>query len=417
MLARIKVRPKRPALKRRLTELTIQKAKPRASAYQIWDEKQGGLCLRVQPTGAKAWVVVYSRQGRSRWLTLGAANAIGLSDARRLAAKAMLAVAEGKDVAAEKRAERGAGTFSDLAAKYLEHAKRINKSWEQADALVRRFAIPRWGKLQASAIMRRDVRALMADITATAPILANNTLAAVSAVFSWGFGQEIVAANPAKGIARNPTRSRERVLSDSELVKFWSALDGIDSIRAAALRMILLTGQRPGEVANMRREHIKDNWWEMPGALIPGVWPGTKNKENHHIWLPKPAQDLRAAMSDSNGSTGFVFASPHGKPISKLDAAMRDVCAKLGIERATPHDLRRTFGTTITKLRLGRPAMARILNHSTNDEMGDVYDRHGYHDDDKRVMETVAARIMALVEGRAVDDNVARPDFTRVANG
>src|SRR6516165_4309118 len=102
----------------------------------------------------------------------------------------MLAVARGRDPAAEKRAERGAGTFAELAAKYVEqHAKKHNKSWQQADALIRRFAIPRWGKLQASAIMRRDVRALMTDITA--PVLANNTLAAVSAIFSWGFDQEI----------------------------------------------------------------------------------------------------------------------------------------------------------------------------------------------------------------------------------
>src|SRR6516162_2772021 len=139
MLAHIKRRPKRPAHKRRLTELTIRKAKPRATAYLIWDQKQGGLALRVQPTGSRSWVVVYSRQGRPRWLHLGKAAAIGLADARMLAAKAMLAVVQGQDPAAEKKAERGAGTFSDLAAKYLEHAKKHNKSWPQADALVRRF--------------------------------------------------------------------------------------------------------------------------------------------------------------------------------------------------------------------------------------------------------------------------------------
>ena len=63
----------------------------------------------------------------------------------------MLAVARGKDPAAEKRAERGAGTFADLAARYVErYAKKKNKSWRQADTLVRRYALPRWGKLQAA---------------------------------------------------------------------------------------------------------------------------------------------------------------------------------------------------------------------------------------------------------------------------
>ena len=404
MLAHIKRRPKRPAQKRRLTELFIRNAKPRDAAYLVWDTHQRGLALRVQPTGAKSWVTVYSRQGRSRWLYLGKADAIGLSDARMLAAKAMLAVAQGQDPAAERKAKRGAGTFADLHQRYLDgYAKRHNKSWQQADALIRRFAIPKWGKLQASSITRGDIKAMMTRIVA--PVLANNTLAAVSAIFSWGIQEEIVAANPCKLVRRNPTTSRERVLADSEVPLFWKAFGDLDPVRGAALKMILLTCQRPGEVSAMRAEHVVDGWWQMPGSPTP-VWPGTKNGESHRVWLPKPAQDLLAAMSDGNGTTGFIFASPRGGPISKLDAAMRDVCVKQGIERATPHDLRRTFGTTITKLKLGRDAMNRILNHSTNDDVGDVYDRHGYHDDDKRDMETVAAHIMALVEGRAADNVV-----------
>ena len=112
-------RPKRAARKVQLRELSVRKAKPKDKAYVIWDTKQRGLALRIQPTGSKAWVFVYSRQGRPRWLTLGAADAVGLADARILAAEAMLAVAKGKDPAAEKKAERGAGTFADLADRYV----------------------------------------------------------------------------------------------------------------------------------------------------------------------------------------------------------------------------------------------------------------------------------------------------------
>jgi integrase len=399
MLAPIKRRAKRPAHKRRLTELYVRKAKPGLT----WDTHQRGLALRVQPTGAKSWTVVYSRHGRARWLTLGAADAIGLSDARTLAARAMLAVAEGKDPAAEKRAERGAGSFAELAAKYVEqHAKRHNKSWRQAAHLVERYAIPRWGKLQAASITRGDIKQLMARIEA--PILANQTLAAVSAIFSWGIREEIVTANPCKLVERNATRSRERVLSDSELPLFWKALDGIDPVRAAALRMILLTGQRPGEVTYLRREHIKDGWWEMPGEPVPNIWPGTKNAASHRIWLPKPVQDLLAAMS-GNGSTGFIFAGSRGGAVANLDETMRAICKTLGIDKVTPHDLRRTHGTTITKLKFGRAAMNRIQNHKEGG-IGDVYDVHDYAAENRHIMETVAAKIMALVKGRADDGKV-----------
>jgi hypothetical protein len=76
--------------------------------------------MQRAPAVPRAWKVIYSRHGRPRWLHLGDAGAIGLADARTLAAEAMLAVAKGKDPAAEKRAERGAGTFAELAGKYLE---------------------------------------------------------------------------------------------------------------------------------------------------------------------------------------------------------------------------------------------------------------------------------------------------------
>src|SRR5262245_50627576 len=126
--------PLRALHKVRLTELKVRKAKARGSgALVIWDEVQRGLALRVQPTGGKSWYCVYARQGRTRWLRLGHADAIALGSARELAGEAMLAVARGKDPAAEKKAERGAGTFAELHDKYLEqHAKTHNKSWRQA---------------------------------------------------------------------------------------------------------------------------------------------------------------------------------------------------------------------------------------------------------------------------------------------
>jgi integrase len=411
MLAQIKRRAKRPVQKRRLTELYVRKAKPRAAAYLVWDTHQRGLALRVQPGGRRSWLCIYSRFGRSRWLTIGAADAIGLSDARMLAAKAMLAVAQGQDPAAEKKAERGAGTFAELAAKYVEqYAKRHNKSWRASETLIQRYVLPRYGRLAASAITRGDIKQMMSRMAAS-PIVANSVKAAISAIFNWGIGEEIVTANPCKLVPNYPTKSRERVLSDSELPKFWKAFGELDQTRGAALKAILLLGQRPGEVAHMRYEHVKDNWWEMPGEPIPTIgWPGLKNKHSHRIWLPKPVQELLAA--DRNGSTGFVFASPRGGPVAKLDDAMRETCAKLGVERATPHDCRRTHGSTITAMGFGRDAMNRIQNHREGG-VTDTYDRYAYETENKRVMESVAAKIMALAEGREADDKVARPSFKR----
>jgi integrase len=397
-------RSKRPALKRRLTELTVRKLAPKSDAYLVWDSHQRGLTIRVRPTGHKAWKVIYSRHGRPRWLHLGSTDVVPLADARTMAAEALLAVAKGRDPAAEKRAQRGPGTFEELHARYVEeHAKRVNRSWRQADALIRRYVLPRLGKLQASVITRADVKQLMARIAA--PITANQTLAAVSAVFTWAVKEDIVAANPCKLVARNPTRSRERVLAESEIAPLWKALDKIGSPRAAALRMLLLVGQRPGEVAHMRREHIKDGWWELPGAPIHGIWPGTKNGKSHRVWLPAAARIIIKDVPEEGELSGFVFAAPRGGPIKGLHLAVREACTNIGIEPVRPHDLRRTHGTTVTKLKFGRDAMNRIQNHIEGG-IADVYDQYEYDEENRHIMEAVAAKIMALVEGRTAGNVV-----------
>ncbi|UVO32269.1 Arm DNA-binding domain-containing protein [Bradyrhizobium arachidis] len=141
--------------RKKLTHLLVWKALPSQQAYLIWDTKQRGLALRVEPTGYRAYKVIYRHGRRTRWLHLGAADAIGLEDARLMAAEHMLAVAKGNDPAAEKKAERGRGTFEELAARYVEeYAKKKNKSWPQAQKLVARNLLPRLGKLQADKVTR-----------------------------------------------------------------------------------------------------------------------------------------------------------------------------------------------------------------------------------------------------------------------
>jgi hypothetical protein len=88
--------------KQKLTELSIRSLRPEAAAYVVWDGRQHGLAIRVQPTGGKAWYVVYSLHGRVRWYHIGRVDAVALADARKLAAEIMLDVIRGKDPAAEK---------------------------------------------------------------------------------------------------------------------------------------------------------------------------------------------------------------------------------------------------------------------------------------------------------------------------
>jgi integrase len=109
---------------------------------------------------------------------------------------------------------------------------------------------------------------------------------------------------------------------------------------------------------------------------------------------------LIAQIAEDNTS-GFVLGRP---PV--LDKAMRVLCRKLAIERVTPHDLRRSHGSAIARLAFGRDALNRIQNHRDGG-IASVYDRHGYAEENKRVMETVANHFVALVEGRGGDTVVS----------
>jgi integrase len=393
------IRPKRtkkPATKHKLSELYLRSLlhKTHAEKFLVWDTECKGLALSVQPTGHAAYKVIYSRGGRPRWFHIGNAASIGLADARTLARRILFQVAEGKDPQGERAAQRGEGKFADLHGRYLkEYAQKQNKSWQEADYLVRRHLLPLWGNIPARNITRTDVKALMGRLSET-PILANKVLAMASAVFTWGIKQEIVTVNPCRNVDRNKTTSRERVLSDSELPRFWSAC-GKYGIPGLALKLILILGQRPGEVLHMRFEHVVDGWWMLPGEVIADTWPGTKNGCSHRVWLPKPAQDI---LSELKAAAGFVLTGSRGRAVARLDRTMSAICTELGIEKVTPHDLRRTHGTTITRLGFGREAMHRIENHREGG-IGDVYDQHCYAKENQTIMETVAAHLLNIISG------------------
>ena len=283
--------PKRAPRRRMLSELLVRKAKPERVAYLLWDLRQHGLALRVQPTGARSWVVIYRHHGRPRWYHLGNGNAIALSDARKLAARDR---AGGGGRQRPCRGEAGRARCRHLRRPGCALCGAACQAPQQElgaagsiGAALRPAALGRVAGGEHHPCGRQGAD----GVTSTAPVLGNQVLAAVSAIFSWAMKEEILSSNPCKLVERHETRSRERVLSDSELPLFWSAFDGIPE--GAVLKTILLLGQRPGETAAMRREHLVDGWWELPGKPVPELqWPGTKNGHSHRVWLPKAVRAI-----------------------------------------------------------------------------------------------------------------------------
>jgi hypothetical protein len=70
--------------KRLLNDLFLKTLQPQERAFMVWDIKQRGLAVRMEPTGRAAWKCVYQFGGRPRWYHIGSVDAIGLAAARKL---------------------------------------------------------------------------------------------------------------------------------------------------------------------------------------------------------------------------------------------------------------------------------------------------------------------------------------------
>jgi integrase len=322
----------------------------------------------------------------------------------------MYAAACGRDPAAERKAERSAGTFRELVDRYFEYAKhkKKNRSWQQPYRLIKRCVMPKLAQLSVRAITRADIQMVIDRIES--PSVANQTLAAVSVIFSWATQQGVVESNVCAGIEKpHKSSSRDRIALDDEVPLVWRALDDVDPVKAAALRVVWLTGQRPGECVRMRIEHIKSGWWELPDEPDPQVgWRGTKNSMPHSVALSEPVREIITELCDGR-TAGFVFAGPRGRPV-RLDGVMKGVCEALGIAEIRAHDLRRSFATCVTRLGYTPDAMDRLLNHVNTGPTGvrHIYNRHNYRDENRAIWQAVNSHILDLVEGRRGDNRGAK---------
>ena len=354
-------------------------------------------------SGRKTWVVMYRHGGRLRRLTLGTYPALSLSTARESAKNALADSAGGRDPAAEKRAERKADSFGELAERYIErYAKRRKRSWKEDRRALDRDLLPRFRNRKAADIKRREIIDALEAIRARgAPILANRTLEIVRRIFNWGIKQDYVAVNPAAGIERpSEEKQRDRVLRDDELRALWKALDQEPLRVAARFKLQLLTAQRSGEVRNMRWADVDtpSGWWTIPAQF-------SKDRRAHRVPLTPQAIDMIEGIEHED-SQEWVFPSPTTEgPIRSNAKHLARIRERCDVD-FVPHDLRRTAASRLTgDLTISRLTVAKILNHVESGVTA-VYDRHSYDREKREALEAWARRLAGIVRGKRASWNV-----------
>ncbi len=195
---------------RRITKRTVDALQPNGGEFTVWDDTVTGFGVRVRPTGAKSYVVVYrAGAGRSapvRRYTIAAVGRITPERARTRAKVILGAVAHGHDPANQKTTERGTPTVAELADRFMaEHveAKRKGRTADFYRDILDRIVKPALGTTRADKLNRLQVGRLHSSLAET-PFQANRMLAVVGSMYAFAGRAGIVpeGTNPARGIDR-----------------------------------------------------------------------------------------------------------------------------------------------------------------------------------------------------------------------
>jgi integrase len=419
----------------------------------IFDDAQRGLAVRVTASGSRSYLCQYSLHGQKWRVPLDACSAFSLSGAREAAAAIMGDVAKGRNPAAERKeaaaAERVKRARDRLTLRMLIDdwnrlhlaARRPSYAAEAVRALHVAFAHHLDGAAEDldRAVVVRALDALTrrrgrknAGGQPKGVAMTGRTAAYGRAAFAWAVKRGAVHANPfaALPIAKRIAK-RVRVLTDDEIGEIWRAAGKVAAPYGAIVRLLILTGQRRGEVAGM-------SWGELADDLATWTMPGerTKNGAPHMVPLSAPARDLLSALlpehegdarreiSDQRakgmlalpGALGTPFAG-WSKAKAALDKAIAEARAKAAADAGTSpaplvpwsvHDLRRTLATGLQRLGVRLEVTEAVLNHisGTRGGIAGVYQRHDWAGEKRAAVDAWAAHVLAIAERRTPAANV-----------
>ncbi|CAM5419892.1 Prophage integrase IntS [Frigidibacter albus] len=405
----------------KLTAATVDRMQPSDRRQEIPDSLCTGLYLTVQPSGKKGWQVRYRHGGVHRRMSLGAYPVLSLADARQRARDTLAAATEGRDPSEEVKAAKAPKPEDDrdkIKALIGQYHKRHLSGLKSGDVVRReldRFVVAQWGERDIHDITRRDVIDLLDGIADSGRVVtANRIRAYLSKFLNWAVERDILPMSPATGVKPVAKEtSRDRVMNDDEIRWFWAACEAEGFPWGPLGKVLLLTGQRLNEAAQITEGEIRGDLWHLSSDR-------TKNARAHDVPLSDAVRAVLCAVERIEGRPGFIFTTTGTSPVSgffkaraHLAEAMEQIAAKergepVTIPRWTFHDLRRTAATGMARLGIAVRVTEAVLNHvsGTGGGIVGVYQRHDYADEKRQALEAWARFVLSLVEGKA--ENVVR---------
>lgn len=390
-------------MRKTLTDKGVAAFKPRAERYAFPDPELRGHYVRVQPSGARAFVAVArDPYGKQVWATIGAADVLGIEEARDRARKAIKRIKAGlppiepppiKSDSVKDVAENWLRRY--VAAKKLRSEREIRRTLEK-------YVLPYWADRDFVSIKRSDVAALLDQIEDDhGSRMADIVKAYLSGIANWFAKRNDEYRSPfVRGMNRHGNGTRSRILEDNELRAIWKQAE-VNGRFGAVVRLLLLTAQRREKVVNMKWADINNGVWTIATA---------EREKGNAGSLALPAQALAIIKAQPKiGENPYVFAG-RGNSAAHMWQFKTPFDRKLpNMPRWTLHDLRRSSRSLMARAGVRPDIAERVLGHAIKGVEG-TYDRHTYGAQKGQALAKLATLIDSIVNPR---DNVVPMANTR----
>ncbi len=382
-----------------LNDKKIFSIKPTSKRQEFWDTSLLGFGIRVSGKGQKTFFVMCREQGKQRRISLGHYPIISLSDARESAREKLRLVTQG--VSLEKPTII---TVKHAIEQFVElYAKKKNKDWKRVKTRLNSTLIEKYGKSDIQTIKREDILALLDKIVArNAPIQANRILAGLSRFFRWCVERGYIESSPVLHISKpSKENSRDRVLSNNEILKVWNEAEKIGYPFGPLIQILLLTGQRKGEVSGLQWSEVnfESKLWTIPKER-------SKNGNSNSVPLTDNTIQILQSLPRFIGSD-LIFTTTGRTSVSGFGRVKANLDKSTGVQDWKIHDIRRTVASGMAKLKVPPYVVEKILNHTSGTFSGvaGIYNRYGYDDEKRTALETWNDYLVGILKnGKANSD-------------
>lgn len=351
-------------MKLRLTDMAIKKLSyPTTGQVTYWDETTPGFGMRCSKK-SKSFVVMYGE--RRQLKTLGRYPHMSLADARKSARAFQVYVSSNPTI------EHISITFNEARTAFLEHCQTKNKPRTVNDytrLLNKHFQF----ECELRELSRNKIMSAVSKLAKT-PSEQDHAYVAIRTFMNWCVSQGYIKASPVPKL-RHHREERTRILSDKELAAVYNEALSDPYPFGPIVQMLVLTGQRRGEIASLRRSWITEDTVTFPSEA-------TKNKREHRLPLTSTTKELITSLPDT-GDVLFSGRNDFEKPFNGWGKCKKRFDLNCGVKDYTLHDLRRTFSSNMARFGVPIQVTEKILNHVSGSVSGvaAIYNRHSYFDE------------------------------------